>query len=423
MADSKKKTISAASSAVKVVKAGSAKVSTRPVVIGEPKNRKLSVYPVVTVSPKVKDWPTPASDYVDFSSLPFEDNQAIFYESRLGKFPQNGPAEILADTSLYQAHMEELVNDIPKLVPEDYEGYVIIDYEKWSLLWHRTQSEYQDAWVAALTEAQPAAVQMWEDEGVDAYWEGMAASYNAAARRIFTDTITACRRLRPKAKWGYYFRVFNMLNDDLTPVDTAIEDNNELAWLFQISDFVCPNLYTPYKVDQNTDLEKHTMSYHDRRSLAETVAVEATRIGREHGCDVLPIIWPKYNEKGSTYYHQFWNAETIAATLEGMAYGYVEKFFFWYGIGSEKDAADLMDFINKIFIPEWSKVLIEGSEIDVPDDNEDDTDTEPPTNPDGVKIEGGYVLPKKEGLKVISDDEKVELMLSWKTIDQTRQML
>jgi len=422
MAENKKKTISAVNSTVKVEKTERVQAVKQPVLIGESK-QKLSVYPVITISPKVKEWPTPASDYIDFSALPFKENQAICYESRLGKFPQNGPAEILANTSLYQTHMEELINDIPKLVSEDYEGYVIIDYEKWSLLWHRTQSEYQDAWVAALTAAQPAVIQMWEDKGEDTYWEGMAASYNTAARRIFTDTIVACRRLRPKAKWGYYFRIFNILNPNLTVVDTAIADNNELVWLFQISDFVCPNLYTPFRVDANTDLDKHTMSYHDRRAIAETVAVEAVRIGNKHGCEVLPIIWPKYNKRGSPFYHQFWNAETIAATLRGIADGGVDKFFFWYGIGGEKDAVDLSDFIGKIFIPEWNKVLIEASEIDIPDSNEDDISTEPPNNPDRVKIEGGSALPLAEGLRIYSDDEKVELMLSWKMIDQMRKML
>tara|TARA_B100000614_G_scaffold258752_1_gene281729 strand:- start:2457 stop:3725 length:1269 start_codon:yes stop_codon:yes gene_type:complete len=422
MTDSKNTTISAAGSVVKAVKAGSVKPISQPVLVGEPK-RRLSVYPVVTVSPWLKEWPASAEDFIDFSALPFHPNQAIFYESKLGKFPQTGPAEVLADTSLYQAHMEKLVNDIPKIVPEDYKGYVIIEYGKWSLLWHRTQAEYQDAWITALTAAQPAAVQAWQDEGGDAYWEGMAASYNTAARKIFTDTIAACRRLRPNAKWGYHFRIFDMLNPDLTVVDTAVEDNNELSWLYQISDFVCPNLYTPFRVDSNTDMDKYTMSFHDRRAIAETVAVEATRIGKEHGCDVVPIIWPKHNKKGSPFYHQFWNTETIAATLRGLADGGIDKLFFWYGIGSEKDAAHLTEFISTVFIPEWNKVLIEFSETDIPDDNEDDTSTEPPNNPDGVKIDGGYIVPEKAGLRVRSDDEKIELMLSWETIDQTRKMI
>lgn len=213
---------------------------------------------------------TPRSDQrwaaeMDLGGLNLRRDVEILYQWRFGKFPYIGPHRHAMDPTWMDKHLEQVREDIDVLIPDPgFAGLAIIDYENWSLNWERTRNkpgeddpfaidqDYQDDWREYIRNSRSELLTGLDEAQQEQVFK---ETYEECAKEIYLATLAECRKARPNAKWSFFaYPVRRYRWRDELPQDVigygdlthrASELNDELQWLWEAEDFLCPALYAP----------------------------------------------------------------------------------------------------------------------------------------------------------------------------------
>lgn len=187
---------------------------------------------------------------------------------KLGRYRRQGPHLIALQNSNLSKHMQELSQHVPKYVPVDFTGLVVIDYEPWWALWERTPNspssaafdvrdgDYKDDWRDYIREHRTYLLDgLSPDEQEDIF----QLTYESFVRTFLLATYYKCKSLRPRAQWSFYNYPQVLIHSDLTPYGVqgygdlthrASQLNDEMAWFYEVVDFVTPRVYPSRKVPE-----------------------------------------------------------------------------------------------------------------------------------------------------------------------------
>lgn len=204
----------------------------------------------------------------DLSGTPYSRDVIDISGWKLGRYRRQGPHWIAMQTPNLSEHMAKLEEHVPPLVPADFTGLVVIDYEPWWALWERTPNNPSSGAVDALDDDYKDD---WKDfvrserayllDGLSPEWEEHVykRTYEAFVRTFLLATYYKCKQLRPRAQWSFYNYPQVLINSDLTPRGVkgygdlshkASRLNDEIQWFFDAVDFVSPRIYPALKVPE-----------------------------------------------------------------------------------------------------------------------------------------------------------------------------
>ena len=156
-------------------------------------------------------------------------------------------------------HLATLAKDIERRIPDpDFAGLALVDKEGWSPLfcgnWVSGDSRYYNIYSEALVQA---AHPSWNATRVRAT---AAEQWDAASKDFYLQSIQAARRLRPKARWGYF------ATPTAPPGARGSAEhkagvkalNARLGWLFSAVDFLAPLIYVTQRPEQRSPSQNLT---------------------------------------------------------------------------------------------------------------------------------------------------------------------
>lgn len=204
----------------------------------------------------------------DLEGTPYNQEVIDIPGWRLGRYRRQGPHLMATENPNLSLHMAELERDVPKVVPVDFTGLVVIDYEPWWALWERTPNkdstgavdaldgDYKDDWKDYVRSQRAYLL-----EGLSPEWEEHVykRTYEAFVRTFLLATYYKCKQLRPRAQWSFYNYPQVLINSDLTGGGVkgygdlshqASRLNDEIQWFFDAVDFVSPRIYPVLKVPE-----------------------------------------------------------------------------------------------------------------------------------------------------------------------------
>lgn len=285
--------------------------------------------------------PGDADDYqslVNESGTPFTRTDAILlYPSQLGKYPEFGPQQVVG--GWMTEHLNKIGEHIGRFVPDpDYAGLIFIDYfENFDLLWDRTPAFYQDAWIAV--------------NGAP----GAEAAYEAAIRAFFEATVARVKALRPSAQVGLfpYPTKFYLAASETAPgvigygngEYLASDRNDSLSWLWDLLDFLCPNVYCLYKSVDDPDHGNFENTPEQDAEYVRSNTAEAVRLA--DGKPVYVVIHYKYQRSGDNplagvYLNEVNFANQMNGPIDAGATGVA----LWGSIEDEDEAAEVEAYLR-----------------------------------------------------------------------------
>ena len=280
-----------------------------------------------------------------------------------GDTPVNGGIPQRGNITLHVALLEA---GIARWLPDpDYDGNAVFDFEDWTPVWGQNTGggswhsrKYQDESVAMVRAEHPT----WTDAQVRAAAE---AAFEAAAIDWFATSLETGRRLRPRAKWGFYglpqgkwggcdFALFpakradgcGYANAALGPKLRA--DNDKLARVWAASSGLFPSVYFPPQppIVMNESVWQWVNYQYALDTTRETIRLATTYRVNSSGpvAPVRPFWWGMYHN-GSTFLLPSDVANTLEATFQPPhAVGLVQ----W---GSRSDAAATAAWFNGVAGP------------------------------------------------------------------------
>lgn len=128
--------------------------------------------------------------------------QGLWPEITSGGEKINGGVPQAGNLSL---HLEVVESTLPGWIPDpDWEGNAVLDFESWTTVWEQNIGEGD--WHSARYQNESLRLANGNESLAKEQFE-------AAATRWFVETLMLCRKLRPKAKWGFYGLPLNAMND------------------------------------------------------------------------------------------------------------------------------------------------------------------------------------------------------------------
>ena len=209
-----------------------------------------SPWPTGCTSPpeSLPDWKRWRIQINDNASFLGEKIATIYTAGRFPMYKGIGPGGACADgdwnctnaTAVYGGlpqlanlthHLAVLQQDIEKDIPDpDASGVYNIDWEAWKPAFDANR--YNEYWIyvnrsEALVKARhpglsPAQVTLQAER-----------EFNEASRAFWTESLRLCKKLRPKAQWGWYNY----------PVDAWPATFSELSWLYDEVTALFPSIY------------------------------------------------------------------------------------------------------------------------------------------------------------------------------------
>ncbi|CAI4233000.1 unnamed protein product [Auanema sp. JU1783] len=242
------------------------------------------------------------------------DNVVIFYEYSFGRFPYfknynlseavNGGMPQLVDIEEHLFKVAEHVNE--NIPHEDFGGIAVIDFEEWrplfSLNWG-SKRIYTRKSIELVKHRYP----FLSDRDARSLAE---EEFNYAAKKIFVETISLCRRMRPFAKWGFYgfpYCNYNAGETENHQCSKKYENfNNELFPIFTAGNALFPSIYLDMKKNEN-------------RGYVMAVLREALRISG-NAAERLPIYaYTKFEYKPYENFDSFYTKEDVCNTIKQSA--------------------------------------------------------------------------------------------------------
>lgn len=284
----------------------------------------------------------------DLSHAPvIEDRVVIFYGRDLGLYPKiwegepvNGGVPQRAD---FPGHLAKVAEDVVAAIPDPgWDGYAVIDYEAWNLVWERTRPEYQEYSLELTQQAYPS---LPEDE-IEAI---TIAEYELKAREFMEKTILLCQQLRPHAKWGFfpYGRPWHA-------------QYPQLNWLWEVSDAFYPELYAwTYSVPDDGpppgEFQEYAQYYRDRFKWTKEFLDSAMG---DNPRPVFAFIWRNYMGPFDSPYR---GQEVNELDLETMVRQAWEEGFdgvmIWENCNESEDVEAFNEFFENRMAPIINDVL------------------------------------------------------------------
>ena len=121
-----------------------------------------------------------------------------------GGVPQNGNLEL---------HLNTIAKTLPLWIPDsEWDGNAVLDFEAWTTVWDFNEGQgdwhskrYQNYSLEIVKAKHPT----WSPAKIV---EAAKAEFESAATNWFVKTLETCKKLRPKAKWGFYGLPLNDAN-------------------------------------------------------------------------------------------------------------------------------------------------------------------------------------------------------------------
>ncbi|KAI5712594.1 hypothetical protein M8J75_009692 [Diaphorina citri] len=197
------------------------------------------------------------------------------FVKRNGGVPQEG--DLTQHMQTLEAHV------VGKLIPDPaFSGLGIIDFEHWRPVFEENFGSL-DEYRKLSRRIERGRHPLWTYSAVN---QEASVRFEQAAKDFMFSSLVLLRKLRPKAKWGYYgFPLcFNYTPRNQKPQCTpSVRDNNDRNhWLFSASTSLYPSLY----------VKQANMTEFDRMRFMQGRLDETNRI--KAGKPVYPFIWFKY---------------------------------------------------------------------------------------------------------------------------------
>lgn len=291
----------------------------------------------------------------DLSGTPYR-REAISVEGwKLGRYRRQGPHLIAIENPNLTQHMRALERHVAELVPIDYEGFAIIDYEPWWALWERTPNEPSSAAVDALDDDYKDDWRDYIREHRTRLLDGLTGAqqelvyertYESFMRTFLLSTYYKCKQLRPRTQWGFYNYPQVMVHSDITPhgvqgygdlTHEASQLNDQTQWLYDAVDFVVPRIYPPRKIIEQWPPDNRrpgeiSASIHEM--WLSSIVRESVRLA--NGTPVYPLhsalyYAPRYF--GGTPVTQFQHEEVFRVLAESGADGVI----IWHAVTNPEE--------------------------------------------------------------------------------------
>lgn len=293
---------------------------------------------------------------IPFGDAPIRRDALLIYSQQLGEFPAQGPHMLLRDTQWMARHMAKIAIDLDRLVPKDFNGLCIIDYSAWRPLWERTpdstsdlafdalDTDVQDDWRDAIRELMP---EMLAGKSTEQAAGVFKKTYEAQVRNFLLPTLRECKRLRPKARWGFFGFPETLYTGNTQTArgvfgygdgsHMASRMNDSLAWLWAEVDFLAPDLYANYftRVDSPPRTIRENTAEENRLYITNNL----TEFQRLAGAKpVFPVVWFRYHDAlGAPYALEWVNRQNLADQLEIPATRGCQGVIIWDHFGGPAD--------------------------------------------------------------------------------------
>lgn len=295
---------------------------------------------------------------VDVRQSPFDKEAQVPPGWRLGMYRRQGPHMIALQSPTLSRHLAELERDVPRIVPPDFTGPVVIDYEPWWALWERTPNtpsagavdaldgDYKDDWRDYINEHKPHLVQGLSPEQAETIYK---RTYESFVRTFLLATYYKCKQLRPRAQWGFYNYPQVLIVSDLTPpgvqgygdlTHRASRLNDENGWLYETVDFVAPRIYPSRMVVEHNPTTAERQAGRISRSVHEawlsSMVRESARLAK--GKPVYPLHSAIYYTRHDFEHQpvtQFHHEEVFRVLSENGAAGVI----IWHAV-KDRDGLD-----------------------------------------------------------------------------------
>ncbi|XP_030062545.1 hyaluronidase-like [Microcaecilia unicolor] len=203
-------------------------------------------------------------------------NITIFYYDQLGRYPYYMNSTAInggcPQNSSLQSHLDQMVVDIKKAMPQSFMGLAVIDWEEWRPQWVRNWNKkniYRSMSQKLVRNKNPN----WTTDQVvkQAQWE-----FETAAQKFMSRTIEDARFQQPAGQWGYYLYPecynydyqINFANFTGHCPDIEVQRNNQLQWLWEVSKALYPSIY----------MEEVLKSSNQGNKFVKAKVIEAMRV-------------------------------------------------------------------------------------------------------------------------------------------------
>ncbi|XP_055318699.1 hyaluronidase Tab y 2.0101-like [Sitodiplosis mosellana] len=161
---------------------------------------------------------------------------------RNGGVPQQG--NLNEHLQVFQKHVNELVPN------SNNDGLAIIDFESWRPVYRQnfgTLQPYRDLSEQIERKRHP----LMPNKRIEAE---ATRNFEKAGRTFIESSIDLARKMRPRAKWGYYGLpyCFNSKGTSIEDCPREVkEENNRTQWIYDASDVIYPSVYMTEQILPN----------------------------------------------------------------------------------------------------------------------------------------------------------------------------
>ena len=259
---------------------------------------------------------------IDLTGTPIKRDVVILYESWLGNFPYAGP-HMVDNNAAMSAHISKISRDLTQFIPDvNFSGYAVIDYETWFPAWTRLlntpstlaadarDSDFKNDWEDHIRRNRP---QVLAGLSGDAYQRALATTFDQAAQRFYLETLRECKRLRPKAKWGFYGFPYGEYYVTYAPYRDRWKalNTNEMTWMWDASDALFPHVYSVIHTVEDREPVRgrpENSPAQNAEYILENVR-EAVRVSR--GKPVLAFVHFKHHPNAGRQWENVWVPDTV----------------------------------------------------------------------------------------------------------------
>lgn len=240
------------------------------------------------------------ADNLDFRGIPVNRHMAM--TSTMGLYPRAGPQDAVSDPTWLSRHLAGLARDVPLAIPDpDFDGPVAIDWEDWMPTWRHNLDPIQQRWRAYIRAARPQLLAGLSAEQQERVFQ---TTFEEAACEILRVSLEECRRIRPRAKWGYFSMPVVGYWDSMTnALHEVREANDRLQPLWDACDVLFPGCYQGYEADPTLppreDWNRAMLTDQTWRNTPEEAerwmfdyVTESIRLAR--GKPVYVFLWSRY---------------------------------------------------------------------------------------------------------------------------------
>ncbi|XP_012060118.1 PREDICTED: hyaluronidase-like [Atta cephalotes] len=257
---------------------------------------------------------------------------------RNGGVPQEGDLK---------KHLEMFQKNLIKQIPDgSFSGIGVIDFESWRPI-------FRQNW-ASLEPYKTLSIKL--EHKRHPFWNESAVKKEAKRRfekyaRIFMEeTLNMAKKLRPKAKWGYYGypHCFNQTPGQPTAHCNrqTMAENNEMSWLFTLEDVYLSSVYLRQEIKGE-----------DRVGFVKGRVSEALRMAGKilRKQQVLPYYWFKYQDNRDNFLSEKDTENTFNTIVNLGADGLI----IWGSsedTNTEQKCKDLLQYVRTVLGPAIKRI-------------------------------------------------------------------